>query len=512
MTSNAGQGASCAIESAAALANHLHMFLGSSSSYSLPHLRACLSAWQSRRQPPARALCNQAYDVPRLEAMTTLKNIFIVQYLLSHMTEFLIDESAKGFIGAEKIDFLPLPERSLTCQIPYDEKYQNLKNEKAWKRRLWAMSLFICLLGACKAFDTTFIQLAPFLEQIMSEGAWSTSAGETLKIQPLYEFALLDKILGPITVCFMPSLTGSDQIARLHMISFLADCGLLYGIWVLESYRKTHGSGHVFLYVPNLLLTLMQDTDISSTTVLGVIAQIMSIAKTAPVYCLIDYLQSPLSNILVGERGNVRTSAAKALLPSFILGYYLLLWASFLVPDLALKQRINALWQLFPVLILLLHRAFMLIGSKCADGSKVRSRDDNKQSVFYVRLTILTLAAISGISFLYVRFSVPESSSLTEMFIPKLSDYSSPVESFSLGIARLLRYDEIFSLGTGILWILLSLRDLQLYGIPIPWVKVVGLLLSTTWFLGPGTAFGLGWLWREELLADNRMRLLENRG
>ncbi|PLB44192.1 FAD/NAD(P)-binding domain-containing protein [Aspergillus steynii IBT 23096] len=490
------KGGNCAVETAAALANHIKSLLdSSSSSYSLSDLRDCLSAWQSRRQPPVRALCSNAYFLTRLEALATLKHIFIVRYIYAHIGGFLVDETTKGFIASEKLDFLPSPKRSLTCQIPFDDKYRNLRNESFWKRLFWGMPLFLCMLGAVMAMNTTLAKLMPLLEQIVSAGTWKASSGETLDLRPLYKIGLLDKTLGPITVCFLPSLTGSDPLSRLHMISFLADCGSLFGIWILESYRRNHGSGYVIF-----------------TTVLGMIAQIFSIAITAPVYFLMDFLQSPLSNMLVGDQGPVRVPAAKALLPALILGYYLLTWASFVVPGLALKQRMNALWQLFPVLIPVLQRAFMSNSRNRPIASTDQPRRNSRQSIIHVRVTVLTLAAISSIAFLHVRFSVPEHSSLTDIFIPKLSDYYSPITSLSSGMGRLLRYDEVFSLGSGMAWILLSLRDMQLYGIPIPWLKVVGTLAAITWLLGPGTAFALGWLWREEMLADNWTRVFENRG
>lgn len=45
--------------------------------------------------------------------------------------------------------------------------------------------------------------------------------------------------------CFLPSISGSDLQSRAQMISFLADLGAVYGIWLLESYRKANGWSEV---------------------------------------------------------------------------------------------------------------------------------------------------------------------------------------------------------------------------------------------------------------------------
>lgn len=235
--------------------------------------------------------------------------------------------------------------------------------------------------------------------------------------------------------------------------------------------------------------------------IMGVAFQLRGIGKVAPIYFLLDFIQSPLWKIVIADRATIRLSAVKSLLPALIIAYYLPTWAMFAAPSLFDRQYINAIWQIFPVLVPLVQLPLLLVTSTL---SSFRPSSDGKRiGMGYLRLTIAIMTAMSSAVFLFVRFSVPERSSLSDVFLPPL-DFASAVSSFEEAIARFLRYDEVFAMASCLIWVLLSFRDLSLYGMSIPWFRLIAVLAVITIGLGPGAAFAVGWAWREEYLASIR--------
>jgi hypothetical protein len=65
------------------------------------------------------------------------------------------------------------------------------------------------------------------------------------------------------------------------------------------------------------------------------------------------------------------------------------------------------------------------------------------------------------------------------------------------GTVKTLRYDQIAACSAGLLWILLSFRDLKAKKATTGWARIVGLFAGMTLVAGPGAAMGLMWGWRE---------------
>lgn len=204
--------------------------------------------------------------------------------------------------------------------------------------------------------------------------------------------------------------------------------------------------------------------------------QSLGIGTAVPLYFLLDYLQSPLEQILVSNYASVRLPAAKTLLPALLLGYYLPLWAGF-SPLLPADRRMASLmWSFFGVLVPSLQFPLAAISSTTPAKEK-------RPDMSYIRWTIMALIGISGISFQYARLHVPA--------IP-LSD---------LGF---LQYDQLFAMLSCMIWTFLSFHDLQVYGVQISLLKVSAVLAGATVLGGPGVAFAVGWQWREEYIASIR--------
>jgi hypothetical protein len=71
--------------------------------------------------------------------------------------------------------------------------------------------------------------------------------------------------------------------------------------------------------------------------------------------------------------------------------------------------------------------------------------------------------------------------------------------------AAFLRWDEVFGMGSVLVWLGYLFWDLRAAGmLREGWLTVVGLGVVSVFVVGPGATVGLGWLWREQILATRR--------
>ncbi|KAJ5643353.1 uncharacterized protein N7484_005860 [Penicillium longicatenatum] len=486
MTPNMGQGGNNAVESAASLANHLTRLVQSSSNGKVPFkdIKNCLTDWQTARQPRAKEVCIKANALTRLEACATLKDRLMAIHALPHLASWLVERLSQSFSGAERLDCVPLPPRALNCPMPIHEIPEEDK-DTLWRRAISASPLIGCAMAARSIMGSAKDGFLPHLIALLRKGIWTSNNGETVSLtRSLYNFPFLDRLFSPLITCFLPSISGSDAVSRSQMVSFLADCGPVYTIWLLESHRQGKSGLEVILPI-----------------VAGIAFQLKGIGKIAPIYFAIEYIRSPLSS-LKGDNRNMKTDALKSLLPAVLAGYYLPTFANFFASTVESRQSINAVWQLFPLVVPVIQIPLRLLAKPRSNiEAKEKTASNHKTNMLWTRCTYGSLAAISGLSFIYARWSAPQGASLATIFLPGLFEHAQPVTSFAQGIARFLQYDEIFSLGAGFIWLGLRFRELQQSGVPVSWWKSACALVGTTVTLGPGAALALGWGWREEALA-----------
>ncbi|KAL2839755.1 hypothetical protein BJY01DRAFT_237006 [Aspergillus pseudoustus] len=417
MTPNMGQGGNCAIESAASLANCLKRFVDlPRPSYSTGDLHHALSAWSTARQPRARKICRAANKMTRVEAWESVLHQLIICYTIPYISNILVDMTCLTMVGSEILEYLPTGKISRECQMPADVRYRNLQQISFGKRVLCSTPLILCYLGAC------------CLQPAKSQNA-----------------------------CYVLE-SSSNPVAQLQKLSFLADLGLLYGIWLLESYRRSHSLAGVILPILIAFLSLSQ-----------------GIGRAATLYFLLDYLQSPLEYILVSNYSSIRIPAAKTLLPALILGYYLPLWAGYSTLSLVGSRICTFMWPLNGLLVPGLQ---LLLAALTSSTTPTKEK---RPDMSHVRWTIILLAAVSGVVFHYVQ----------------LNTSATSFREFTL-----FQYDALFTMLSSMAWILLSFLDLQVYGIRVSLLKVAVVFAGTTIVAGPGVGFAVCWAWREEVIAN----------
>ncbi|KAB8245451.1 hypothetical protein BDV35DRAFT_393913 [Aspergillus flavus] len=491
MTPNLGQGGNSAIESAASLANTLASIIEASREprVSVNDLNDYLQPWQKKRQDRVKDVFKSAHGLTRLEALATWKDKCIALYLFPYISSYLADKASKTIVGATKLDCVPLPPRALQCTMPFTN-FHPPRDEAIWKRALWTLPLIgIYAVGKATALPL-ILNTRPYLYTLFKKGAWTAGNGEVLSLtKPLYHNLFLDNLFRPFITCFLPSITGSDPNSRIQMLSFMTDLGSIYGIWLLESYRNAHSWTHALLPLAA-----------------GTAFQLKGIWMIAPFYSALEYLITPLSTLLSGSSSNKEIDAVttESLVLSTLAGYYTTTFANFFAPSHQSRQWFNAMWQIFPVTIPLLQISFSLAKRWVSPSSPAQDKIDQKQEqrkrMQTIRYAYGAFALISGLTFIYGRFTAPPGVSFWRLFVPGLQDHLAPVTSFSDGIARFLQYDELLSMASAYVWLGLRFRELKQAGARFSWTRAAGAFVTSLLALGPGATFALGWGWREELL------------
>lgn len=152
MTPNMGAGGNCAIESAASLANSLHELIMSSSpaehrpSPPVEAIRQALRKYQETRRVRALATVRASNLVTRLDALSgRLAHIIAHCFLPISGGDMLIDWACDAWIGAQRLDYLPVPLRSLRGTMPFNPEQGMGKYESISKRAVAASSFLVPL-------------------------------------------------------------------------------------------------------------------------------------------------------------------------------------------------------------------------------------------------------------------------------------------------------------------------------------------------------------------------------
>jgi hypothetical protein len=184
-----------------------------------------------------------------------------------------------------------------------------------------------------------------------------------------------------------------------------------------------------------------------------------------------------------------------SVLPILLLVHYIpnaACFSSFLDPQT--RHTWNWIWQPLPVYISVLQ--FVLKKTVMPDTFKRDRIDNPSRDLPTIRYTIGTICAISTATWWYTLYAAPVP--WTTLFVPNLGAGQTGDEYVRL----FMQCDQIFSMGAMLLWLLYLYGDLKTAGMmDDSWLSVLfkGTVLLAVG--GPGVTVGLGWLYRERLLA-----------
>jgi len=120
-----------------------------------------------------------------------------------------------------------------------------------------------------------------------------------------------------------------------------------------------------------------------------------------------------------------------------------------------------------------------------------------KRDMPWIRATVGATVAVSVLVWWYTFTRAPFPAAA--IFLPS---WDVPTRDWMRTVCNFVQWDYVFMSASALLWLGYLFADLKRAGmVEESWVVVVGFAVLATVVGGPGAAVGLGWLWREEVLA-----------
>lgn len=259
MTANQGQAGNNAVESAAALANHLKK-IHDAGTVDKKTIATALRKWQEKRQVRIEATVKEAARVCRMHALDSISAKAIVFGLLPCAPEaYISSQLVNSMIGAEVLEYLPMPERALSGSCPFNPTYGAGQHESVLKRAVMASPLLlIAFWSARMASFNTF------------------ESGGLREVHPAVSI---------LTNWF-------------RLFSPIVDAGLIYAIWLIESNRRANS------------LTLVQ-----LPVVFGILTQIFGVGIIAPCFYFMHYTFGPLEKFAAADARLTDIAYTRTILP-----------------------------------------------------------------------------------------------------------------------------------------------------------------------------------------------------
>ncbi|KAH7082317.1 FAD binding domain protein [Paraphoma chrysanthemicola] len=487
MTPNMGAGGNAAIETVAALANELKKMKDSSEKEkpSFEDIKSHLGNYQKIREKRVTAILKAANGLTRIHALKTWKDRLFAFHVLPYAGDMFTDLNCDMVVGAVKLDYLPVPDRSLHGTMPFNASQGLGQQESKLLRAIRALP-FLAITATAIHFMWG-VALPPALArimEIMKKGVINTfgKAGTVVPLQSFYGVEFIDSRVRGLAACFA-SFQFVDVIGNWQSYTFLTDIGIVYAIVLIESARRAN------------TMTLA-----SVPILLGYNSQFFGIGVLMALYCFVHYVQSPIETFRAKDLRLTNMAYTASVLPVMILAHYIPNYASFsTLLDPQTRHKANWIWQPFPVYISILQ--FVLKKTVMRDTVQEDRIENVKRDLPTIYYTIGTLCAISAAVWWYTLASAPVS--LATLFIPSLATGQNGDQA----IRMFLQFDEIFSFGACFLWLLYLYADMKRAGmLDDSWISIVVKGTALLIAFGPGVAIGIGWAYRESVLATRHHR------
>lgn len=214
-------------------------------------------------------------------------------------------------------------------------------------------------------------------------------------------------------------------------------------------------------------------------------------------WCLVHYIQSPIENFRARDMRLTDLSYTASILPVILLTHYLPNFISFSAwIDPATRRAAEWTWQPFAVWTTILQ--FVLKKTVMPDTVQEDRIKNPGRDLPVIKYTIYILCAISTATWWYTLYTAPFSPQT--LFVPKFA----ALETGDGASRTFMQFDEIFSMGACLLWVLYLFGDLKRAGmLDASWASIIARGSITLVTAGPGVTVGLGWWWREQVLATN---------
>jgi hypothetical protein len=237
MTPNMGAGGNAAIESAAALANSISKLVDPNPS--LRNVEEALSDFYAKRHMRANIVSKTANKLTRVEAFATLPDKIMGRYVIPALGDFLSDVTCDVMVGAELLDSLPPPPRSLKATMPWNLESGVGKHESKLVRAIYAMPILFTYYGCTQTMGQSLPKVLPSLKRASEIGELVLGNGTLTSLWTrFFGIKSLDNFIAIYVAAFTPSIGGLDSGSRMQMISFLGDLVPFQAIWMIEGIRR----------------------------------------------------------------------------------------------------------------------------------------------------------------------------------------------------------------------------------------------------------------------------------
>ena len=223
------------------------------------------------------------------------------------------------------------------------------------------------------------------------------------------------------------------------------------------------------------------------------IAQLLGVGTVAPLYYFLHVTFAPSATVLKrsAESRRLRPGQVLYLLPLFLALHTFEVVRMYTAPQPETRQYWVWAWQMSPLWIGV---ANSVLCSLTASVTTLRN-----SVLTSPRVLLVVMCAVSSSIWLYTLYSSPFP--LSDVFIPDSAVYMD----FLGHTRKALQCDEVFSFGSSFLWLIYMFFDLHLAGmVGMGSLVFSGLLPLVAAVTGPGTAFVIGWSWREQVLSSHK--------
>lgn len=432
----------------------------------LKEIESTLADYQHSRRRRTQEVYDTAGFATRLEAFKTPWHRFMQLHVVPRVGDMLVDVHCQNVVEAPKLDFLPVPPRSLRGTMPFQTPETALQKENV----LWRVFRAAPLLSLC-----TVAGLAP---------GPSMSAPQSLQ-----DFGFL----GALTSLQVIGIIESIRRGNNFTVSTLWPFFLTFVLWK-DSLASTIPIFHFLHYVQSPL-----DKYAAPDNRLTVV----SYTKTVVVSIIFGFL-----------------------VPTILYAVRLGPCSPWPLMDETSHQSLSLyslFWQLSPLWVMLTQR--MLVLTAVVDTT-ARDRIHNPRAdLSYLRWAYGFAAAAGGMPHLYewAHASRPITEYVQYMVGNPVTGAAATLqEPMSMPLLRVLlthvqqvlvsQFDQTllssYHLGrmvssiSGLIWVLLHVRDLKrAKKTQTSWLQIIAVGSITTLVGGSGTAMVVGWAWREEILA-----------
>ncbi|OCK81047.1 hypothetical protein K432DRAFT_425251 [Lepidopterella palustris CBS 459.81] len=316
------------------------------------------------------------------------------------------------------------------------------------------------------------------VDEVIHSGILTWSGGSLPIYDSFFGIQWLDNLWRPVTVIFAAWNLEIDPVMWWQMLTFVTDFGLIYSIMLIESTRTANR------------LTLAR-----VATLVGLAAQLIGVGVVGPVYFFLHYVTSQIFNFEDPDQRLTNLAYTRTVFPVMVLSFYIPHFMSHFHPSFAARHDWDWIWQMFPVWCALIQwiLAYTVMPNTAQNGRM----NEPKRDLQIIRFTIGPSIILSAVTWLGVLTMSPFS--VRTIFLPH---FTAPQHGWMDIVRNFGQYDHLFCMGSAMLWLLYLFGDLKRAGmVQRSWMSILVAAAAATAVMGPGAAVGLGWFWRENVLA-----------